>query len=140
MQLLGASMLTGDQMEYRLGWDGKVPASSVGERILAAWEDAYGLDDKQMDAVRPIADRYAQDAIDVLRRRGIDKADAKVSNRDSHAVELEMIGLQAGTERTIHGLLDEKQRERVRNSPPTLVVVHPGGEHDRVNRSNWGGI
>jgi len=140
MQLLGESMLTGDQMEYRLGWDGKAPASSIGERILAAWEDAYGLDDKQMDAVRPIADRYAQDAIDVLRRRGIDKADVKVSNRDSHAAGLEMIGLQVGTERTIHGLLHDKQRERVRNSPPTLVVVHPGSEHDRVHRSNWGGI
>jgi RNA polymerase sigma-70 factor, ECF subfamily len=139
---LGENMLEGDHSEVRLGWDGKASAATVGERVLARWKEAYGLDEKQADSVRPIADRYAQDALDVLRRRGIDKADAKGMqplNPESHTARLEMMGFQVTAEHAIEGLLSDKQREASRGSPPTLIVVHPG-EDDMYSTSTWGGI
>lgn len=134
------AMLHGSTTEVRIGLAGGAKTGeSAATAILQEWKEAYGLDDRQAEAARPLAAQYARDAADILRRHGLDAADADASEAAQAAARGEMLRLGVAAERAILGDLPAAQRSAAARRPPTIVTMQPG-EGIRRSTMDAGGL
>ncbi len=134
------AMLLGSTTEVRIGLGGGAKeGESTAMAIVAEWTEAYGLDERQAEAVRPLAAEYARDAADVLHRHGIDPQQEGGSEAEPAAMRGEMLRLGVAAERAILAGLSAAQRTDAGSRSPTLVLVKQG-EGIRKSTTNAGGL
>ena len=139
LQPMVRAMLMGNTTEVRIGVVAGAQGEPASTAIVTEWKEAYGLDDRQADAVRPLAARYARDAADVLHRHGLDAADANAPEAEQEAARREMLHLGVAAERAILGDLPATQRAAAGKRPVTIVLLQPG-DGIRKSTMNAGGL
>lgn len=136
---IAEALMLGGYKRIHLGMAAREGEKRGPEFVVAKWREAYGLDERQGDAVRNLAERYLRDAADVWRQRGYEATSATVSEEDRRAAEREMMRLQVAAEREILPLLSPEQRAKVRKELTTIVFVEPGSGV-RTSITNAGGL
>ena len=106
------------------------------DRVLEVWREA-GLDEGQVNALRPAAESFARDALDAWRGRGLDREGTAPTPEERRAFEREVLRAQIAAERTLDGALTPAQREKYRRMPK-LIRPKLGGDH--LSITNGGGI
>ncbi len=116
----------GNQRYLQIGLRSNGP--EMGVRVLRELTYHYGLTDAQQEKVKGIADTYALDAREVLRRFGQLGDDPPELPPDARArLRTALLDLQLGAEKQLLPLLDEGQLSRLRRQLPVILSFEDSG-------------
>ena len=128
-------MLGGDRTNVRLGVQPGAGLTRQRARVVDIWTKAFGLEESQLPAANEAAARYVDQAVGLMRGRGLDQEGAPPLIRaEQFELDQEMLAAQIEAERSFVDLLTEQQRAALEGRAPTAIAVETGsGEEVDTN-------